>query len=127
MCPNVKSASKTPGLLQPLPVPLQAWHTVTMDFVEGLPKSGGYDTIMVVVDKFSKFAKFIPLTHPFTAYTVALAFIQHVYDVFGMPQVIISDRDRIFTSALWQELFRLADVKLNMSSSYHPQTDCQME
>lgn len=118
---------KTPGLLQPLPVPLQAWHTVTMDFVEGLPKSGGYDTIMVVVDKFSKFAKFIPLTHPFTAYTVALAFIQHVYDVFGMPQVIISDRDRIFTSALWQELFRLADVKLNMSSSYHPQTDGQTE
>jgi hypothetical protein len=49
-----------------------------MDFVEGLPKSGVYDTIMVVVDKFSKFAKFIPLTHPFTAYTVALAFIQHV-------------------------------------------------
>lgn len=118
---------KTPGLLQPLPVPLQAWHTVTMDFVEGLPKSGGYDTIMLVVDKFSKFAKFIPLTHPFTAYTVALAFIQHVYDVFGMPQVIISDRDRIFTSALWQELFRLADVKLNMSSSYHPQTNGQTE
>jgi transposase InsO family protein len=50
-----------------------------------------------------------------------------MYDVFGMPQVIISDRDRIFTSALWQELFRLADVKLNMSSSYHPQTDGQME
>lgn len=118
---------KTLGLLQPLPVPLQAWTTVSMDFIEGLPKSRGYDAIMVVVDKFTKFAKFIPLSHPFTAYSVAQAFIQQIYDVFGMPQMIISDRDRIFTSALRQELFKLADVKLNMSSSYHPKTDGQME
>lgn len=55
------------------------------------------------------------------------SFIKNVYDIFGMPQVIISDRDKIFTSALWQELFKLADVKLNMSSSYHPQTDGQTE
>lgn len=128
ICQQAKTKHcKTPGTLQPLPVPLQAWHIVSMDFVEGLPKSGGYDTILVVVDKFTKFAKFIPLTYPFTALTVAKAFIHHIYDVFGMPQVIISDRDRVFTSALWQELFRLADVKLNMSSSYHPQTDGQTE
>lgn len=82
---------------------------------------------MVVVDKFTKFATFIPLSHPFTALKVAQLFIQHIYDVFVMPQAIISDRDRIFTSALWQELFRLSDVKLNMSSSYHPQTDGQTE
>lgn len=80
-----------------------------------------------MVDKFSKFAKFISLSHPFTALQVATAFIKNVYDIFGMPQVIISDRDKIFTSALWQELFKLADVKLNMSSSYHPQTDGQTE
>jgi transposase InsO family protein len=118
---------KTPGLLQPLPIPLQAWHTVTIDFVERLPKSGGYDTIMVVVDKFSKFAKFIPLTHPFTAYIVALVFIQHVYDVFSMPQVIISDRDRIFTSQLWSYLFTKSRAKFHMSSAYHPQSDGQTE
>lgn len=67
----------------------------------------------------------MPLTHPFTALTMAQAFIKHIYDVFGMPQVIISDR--VFTSAFWQELFRLADVMLNISSSYHPQTDGQTE
>ncbi len=117
----------TPGLLQPVPVPLQAWHTVCMDFIEGLHKSGKFDTILVVIENFSKFAKFIPLSHPFTTLTVAKAFITNVYDIFGMPKVIVSDRDRIFTSALWQELFRLADVKLNMSSSYHPQTDGQSE
>lgn len=118
---------KTPGLLQPLPVPLQAWNKISLDFAEALPKSGGFDTVLVVIDKFTKFAKFIPLSHPFTTLIVAQAFITHVYDTFGMPQFIISNRDRIFTSALWQELFKLEDVKLNMSSSYHPQTDGQTE
>lgn len=118
---------RTPGLLQPLPVPLQAWHTVSLDFIEGLPKSGKFDTILVVIDKFTKFAKFVPLSHPFSALTVAQAFLTNVYEVFGMPKVIISDRDRIFTSTLWQELFKLSDVKLNMSSSYHPKTDGQTE
>jgi hypothetical protein len=44
-----------------------------------------------------------------------------------MPSVIISDQDRIFTSAFWQELFKLPDTTLNMSSSYHPQKDGQLE
>jgi transposase InsO family protein len=124
VCQKAKSEHcKLSGLLQTLPVPLQAWSTVSLDFIEGLPKSGKFDTILAVVDKFTKFAKFIALSHPFTALTVAQAFIQNVYEMFGMPRVIISDRDRMFTSALWQELFRLADVKLNMSSFYHPQTN----
>lgn len=65
---------KSPGKLQPLPVPLQAWTTISLDFIEGLPKSEGYDTILVVVDKFSKFAKFISLSYPFTALQVATFF-----------------------------------------------------
>jgi hypothetical protein len=55
------------GLLQPLPVPTGAWRDLTMDFIEKLPKSEGYDTIMVVVDRFSKYAHFYPLKHPFSA------------------------------------------------------------
>ena len=55
---------KLPGLLQPLPIPLGAWHTVCMDFIEGLPKSGAYDVILVVIDKFTKYAYFVPFpTH----------------------------------------------------------------
>lgn len=82
---------------------------------------------MVVVDKFSKFSHFIALKHPFSTLVVAKHFMQHIYKLHGMPEAIVSDRDRIFTSQLWQALFKLADVKLHMSSSYHPKTDGQTE
>ena len=93
-----------------------------MDFVEGLPKSQKFDTIMVVVDKFTKYGHFIPLAHPYTALHVAQAYLDSVYKLHGLPQGIVSDIDKIFTSAVWRELFRLTDTKLMMSSSYHPQT-----
>lgn len=119
--------TKSLGLLQPLPIPAQAWHTIIMDFIEGLPKSKGCDTILVVVDKFTKYAHFLPLAHPYTTFSIAQLFHNQVYKLHGLPQVIISDRDRVFTSTLWKELFRLSDTTLNMSSSYHPQTDGQTE
>ncbi|WVZ79270.1 hypothetical protein U9M48_026871 [Paspalum notatum var. saurae] len=116
-----------PGSLQPLPVPTQAWQIVSLDFIEGLPLSGHANCILVVVDSFTKYGHFILLHHPFTAVTVAKAFLHNVYRLHGMPEQLVSDRDRIFTSTLWKELFRLADVKLAMSTSYHPQSDGQTE
>lgn len=116
-----------PGLLQPLEVPTQAWKVVTMDFIEGLPTSSSYNCILVVVDKFSKYSHFIKLTHPFTALKVAKLFMDNVYKLYGMPQAIVSDRDKIFTSKLWQELFKLSGTELRMSSAYHPQSDGQTE
>lgn len=82
--------------------------------------SEGKNSILVVVDKFSKFGHFIPLKHPFTAFEVAKLYLQQVYHLHGLPTTLISDRDRIFSSHLWKELFRLVDVQLTMSSSYHP-------
>jgi hypothetical protein len=70
------------------------------------------------VDTFSKYGHFLPLKHPFTAASVAKTFHNQVYRLHGLPLSIISDRDRIFTSKLWRELFRLADVQLCMSSAY---------
>jgi hypothetical protein len=119
--------SKYPGLLQPLPVPDQAWQVISMDFIEGLPRSANADSILVVVDKFSRYAHFIPLLHPYTAFKVAQSFMSSVYKLHGMPEAIISDRDRIFTSSLWQELFKLAGTHLQMGSAYHPQSDGQTE
>lgn len=100
-----------PGLLEPLDVPSGAWQVVTMDFINGLPVSSGYNCILVIVDKFSKYAHFLPLAHPFTALSVAMAYMK---DVFQLPQAIVSDRDPIFTSTVWQKLFRLTQTELRM-------------
>jgi hypothetical protein len=61
-------------VLQPLQVPSQVWADISMDFIEGLPKVGGKSVILTVVDRFSKYAHFIPLGHPYTAASVARAF-----------------------------------------------------
>jgi hypothetical protein len=111
--------TKPAGLLQPLPVPQQAWKVVSMNFVEGLSKSSRFDTILVVIDKYTKYGHFIPLAHPFTALQVAQNFMEHVYKLHGLPESTISDRDKIFTSAFWRYLFKLTDTQLLMSSSYH--------
>ncbi|WVZ53597.1 hypothetical protein U9M48_004515 [Paspalum notatum var. saurae] len=95
------------GLLQPLPVPDQAWAVVNLDFIEGLPKFGGKHSILVVIDKFTKHAHFLPLAHPYTTLQVAQLYFDNIYKLHGLPKIIISDRDRIFTSHLWQELFKL--------------------
>lgn len=94
-----------------------------MDFVEGLPVSEGYEVIMVVVGRFTKYAHFVPLCHPFTAATVARAFWDNIIKLHGVPHSIVSDRDRVFTSAMWRALLEAAGTKLSYSTAYHPQTD----
>jgi len=86
------------GLLQPLPVPNGTWKAITMDFIEGLPSSDGKNTIMVVVDRFTKYGHFIALSHPYTAQDIAQLFLDHFYRFHGLLAVIIIDRDKIFTS-----------------------------
>ena len=98
-----------------------------MDFVEGLARSNHANSILVVVDSFTKYDHFLRLSHPFTSADVAKVFLNNVYHLHGLPTAIVSDRDRIFTSQLWRELFVLADVQLQMCSSYHPQSDGQTE
>jgi hypothetical protein len=128
VCQQTKAEHvKLPGLLQPLPVPAHAWSVVCMDFIEGLPMSNKHNAILVVIDKFSKYAHFLPLAHPFTTLHVAQLYFNSVYKLHGLPDAIVTDRDKIFTTSLWKELFRLSDTQLLMSISYHPQTDGQTE
>ncbi|KAM0872306.1 hypothetical protein ACQ4PT_038804 [Festuca glaucescens] len=116
-----------PGLLQPLATPRSAWHTVTLDFIEGLPRSRNANCIMVVVAKLTRYAHFVALAHPFSAYQVAIAYVDNIFKLHSLPEVMVSDRDPIFNSRLWRELFKLVGTELAMSSSRHPQTDRQTE
>ena len=118
---------KPAGLLQPLPIPHKPWTIVSIDFVSGLPISQRLETIMVIVDRLTKYVHFIGLSHPFSAAKVAALFAQNVLKLNGMPTSIVSNRDPVFPAKFWAELFKLQGVKLAMSSAYHPQSDGQTE
>ena len=87
-----------------------------MDFIEALPLSGGIDSILVVVDRLSKYGHFIILRHPFSANSIASI------SLHGFPKSIVSYRDKIFMSNFWQSLFKSQVTSLKMSTTYHPQT-----
>ena len=98
-----------------------------MDFITGLPNSGNKSVIMVVLDRLSKYAHFCALLHPFTPTLVAQSFMDQIFKLHGMPTSIVSERDPIFTSNFWQELFRIQGTQLKLITSYHLQTDGQTE
>jgi hypothetical protein len=128
ICQQAKHTHTHPaGLLQPLPVPAGAWRDITMDFIEGLQLSEGANVILVVVDRFTKYAHFVPLKHPYSAPVVPRVFVDSIIKLHGMPHSITSDRDAIFTSNFWKLLFQSLGTKLQFTTAYHPQTDGQSE
>jgi hypothetical protein len=94
---NKVETIKTPGLLQPLSIPNQHWEEVSMDFITWLPKCEGKSFIILIVDRLTKYAYFCALSHPFKASTISTPFIETVQKLHGIPKIIVSDRDPIFT------------------------------
>ena len=115
------------GLLSPLPIPTRPWSHVALDWITDLPPSHYHDAILVVVDRLTKMAIFIPTTKSMPAPDVAALFIQNVIRLHGLPHNIVSDRDPIFTSHFWCRILALSGIRANRSSAFHPQTDGQTE
>ncbi|GBG66344.1 hypothetical protein CBR_g59995 [Chara braunii] len=129
-CPEVNSVNHLPyGLLQPLPIPEGRWHSISMDFIGPLrpPTPRGHDAILVVVDRFTKRARFVPCRYAISAREVVDIVFDRVVRDHGLPLSIIYDRDPRFTSRFWRRLHEVYDTHLRFSSSYHPQTDGQTE
>ncbi|GJV33354.1 ty3-gypsy retrotransposon protein [Tanacetum coccineum] len=128
ICQQTKYSRQKPyGLLQALPIPNQVWEEISMDFITNLPTSKGKSAIWVIVDRLTKFAHFIALPPYYAAASLATLFLNHIYHFYGLPKSILSDRDPIFLSRFWKELFGKIGTKLLHSSAYHPQTDGQTE
>jgi len=87
----------------------------------------GFDATLVIVDRFSKYARFIPTTTAVTAPETARLFLRHWVRFAGLPRDVVSDRDPRFTGLFWSELIRLMGITQNLSTAYHPQTDGQTE
>ena len=127
-CQQTKYETKrAAGLLCPLPVPCRPWEDLSLDFITGLPSFHGHTTILVVVDRFSKGVHLGMLPTQHSAYAVATLFMNTIGKLHGMPRSLVSDRDPLFISQFWKELFRLSGTQLRMSSAYHPQTNGQTE
>lgn len=112
-------------LLQPLPIAIQVWQDVAMDFITGLPISHDYSVILVVVDRLSKYAHFAGLKADYSSKVVTEVFLSLVVKLNDFPKSIVSYRNKVFTSQFWQQLFNLSDTSLKMSTTYHPQFDSQ--
>jgi len=121
ICQQAKSSNSLPsGLLHPLPIPEQTWEDVAMDFITGLPNVSGFTVIMVVVDRLSKYVHFAPLKADYTSVQVAELFMKTMVKLHGFPKSIVSDRDKVFMSRFWKQLFKLSGTSLAMSTAYHP-------
>jgi hypothetical protein len=102
--------------------------TILLDFITGLPKTKKHnDSIMVVIDKLSNSAHFIPVKSTFKAINIAEIFMKEIFRLHDITKMAILDRDVKFTSAFWKELFAGLNTNLNFSTCYHPQTYGQTE
>src|SRR5882724_230173 len=128
VCSRSKSIHHKPfGPHRFLPIGQHPWDSISMDFIERLPLSDGHDTILVVVCHLTKMALFIPTFCDIDAQDLAHIFLSHVCTKHGTPTDIVSDRGKHFISRFWRSLCQLLDIKANLSTAYHPETDGQME
>lgn len=115
------------GLLEPLPIPRRPWSHIAVDFITDLTSSNGYTTVMVIMDRFSKCCRLVPLKGLPSATDTAETIFNHVFRIFGWPEDIVSDRGPQFTSQVWKAFCQKLNINISLISGYHPQSNGQVE
>ena len=127
-CQRTKTSKTKPhGFLRTLEVPELPWQHISMDFIEPLPISEGYDSILVVVDRLTKMSVFLPTKKTLTSPKMADLLIREIFTRHGLPRSIVSDRGSKFIAKFWQSVTDKLRIKLNLSTAFHPETDGQTE
>uniref|UniRef100_A0A0W0G6M7 Putative polyprotein n=1 Tax=Moniliophthora roreri TaxID=221103 RepID=A0A0W0G6M7_MONRR len=116
------------GLLNPLEIPSYPWQMIGIDFIRPLPISKDwngteFNTIVVITDILTSMVHLVPCQSTYKAKQIAELVFDEVYKRHGLPEHIISDWDKLFTSIFWEQLHELIGTKLKLSSAFHPQTD----
>ncbi|KAG6614674.1 reverse transcriptase [Phytophthora cinnamomi] len=126
---NKLPRGKRPGHLHTLDIPDRRWSDISMDFLVQLPETQHthFDSILVIVDRLTKRAHFLPTRTDATAKDIAQLFCSSYQKLHGLPRTIVSDRDVKFTSKLWSGIMQLQDTQLRLSSAFQPATDGQSE
>jgi hypothetical protein len=115
------------GVLKPLPVPIQRWRNISVDFVGPLPLSSGFNMIMVVVDRLSKQVHLSACHSTMDTQALAKLFLRDVWQYHGLPESIVSDRGTLFVAEFWAALTTRLGVQLALSTAFHPESDGQTE
>ncbi|HLO99762.1 MAG TPA: reverse transcriptase domain-containing protein [Fimbriimonas sp.] len=127
-CRRIKPARHMPfGYLKPLRIPVRRWSSVSLDYIVGLPESNGFNALLVIVDRLSKIAHFIPCRNESNSADLARLFFNTIFRHHGLPDTIISDRGTTFTSEFTRTLCKLVGIGQKLSTAFHPQTDGQTE
>ena len=127
-CQRMKgSHGRRHGFLKTLEVAEKPSQHLSMDFIDQLPKSQQHDAILVVVDRLTKWAVFIPCNVRITSSKLADVLLDRVFSQHGLPESIVSDRGSKFTSGFWDNVCERLKVDRRLSTAYHSQTDGQTE
>jgi len=124
VCQRTKVVRHAPyGLMKPNEAPNRPWKSISMDFITDLPLSEGSDAVLIVIDRLTKMAHFIPSTKDMNARQFQETFMREIFRLHGLPRDIITDRGSIFRSDQWKETTKGLGIERRLSTAFHPQTD----
>ncbi|QRW15583.1 Retrotransposable element Tf2 protein [Rhizoctonia solani] len=126
-CQQIRKPKYASILPQPLELPTRPWQHVSYNMIVDLPRDRGHDSILVIIDSFTKYGIFVKCSKKLKAPKLAELFLEHVWKQHGMPEKTVSDRGRVFNNKFLKALYKRLGIDPHFSLAYHPQSNSQTE